>query len=319
MKKNILGKTGIEVSELCFGTLPMGPLQTNMPLEDGVNMLLLAMESGINFFDSAQLYQTYPYMLGAMKRFGSRSKDLILTSKSLDTSYEGMEKAVLEAIRELERDYIDIFFLHAGRSDENLFTEWEGAMECLIRCKEKGLIRAVGVAAHHVKATEKAAMHPDVDIVFPLINKKGVGIVGGSRDEMLAAMEIAHRKGKGQYAMKSLGGGCLINELPAAVNYVRDLSSVDAVAVGMVSNAELDMHLRIFNGETISKEEMAKLKTTKKLLVFELLCGGCGSCVEACPNQALSLKNGKASVDVEKCALCGYCTPACPELALRLR
>jgi len=319
MKKNILGKTGIEVSELCFGTLPMGPLQTHMPLEDGINMLLKAMESGINFFDSAQLYQTYPYLLGAMRRFGAASRDLILTSKSLDTSYEGMEKAVLEALKELERDYIDIFFLHAGRSDENLFTEWEGAMECLLRCKEKGLIRAVGVAAHHVKATEKAAVHPDVDIVFPLINKKGVGVIGGTRDEMLAAMDIAHSNGKGQYAMKSLGGGCLISELPAAVNYVRNLPSVDAVAVGMVSLGELDMQLRIFNGEEISSAEMAELKATKKLKIFDLLCGGCGSCVEACPNQALSLQNKKAAVDVTKCALCGYCTPACPELAIRLR
>ena len=44
MKYNILGRTGIKVSELCFGILPMGPLQADMPADEGGELLLSAME-----------------------------------------------------------------------------------------------------------------------------------------------------------------------------------------------------------------------------------------------------------------------------------
>ena len=55
MKYNILGRTGIKVSELCFGILPMGPLQADMPADEGGELLLSAMEQGITFFDTAQM------------------------------------------------------------------------------------------------------------------------------------------------------------------------------------------------------------------------------------------------------------------------
>ena len=61
MKYNMLGQTNIKVSELCFGTLPMGPLQANLPVEKGRELLLHAMDSGITFFDTAELYNNYPY------------------------------------------------------------------------------------------------------------------------------------------------------------------------------------------------------------------------------------------------------------------
>ena len=58
MKKGYLGKTGIEVTELCFGALPLGPLQSRMPEEQAVKLILAALNSGINFIDTAELYQT---------------------------------------------------------------------------------------------------------------------------------------------------------------------------------------------------------------------------------------------------------------------
>ena len=51
MKYNVLGNTGIRVSELCFGTLPMGPLQINMPLDEGADIIRKGLDSGINFLD----------------------------------------------------------------------------------------------------------------------------------------------------------------------------------------------------------------------------------------------------------------------------
>ena len=68
MKKNTLGSTGLKVSELCVGTLPMGPLQSNVPLDTGADILLAAMEGGVNFFDTAQMYKSYPYLKKASKQ-----------------------------------------------------------------------------------------------------------------------------------------------------------------------------------------------------------------------------------------------------------
>ena len=51
MKINQLGQTGILVSELCFGTLVMGPLQANLSIQDGSELLSFAFDLGINFFD----------------------------------------------------------------------------------------------------------------------------------------------------------------------------------------------------------------------------------------------------------------------------
>ena len=58
MEKVILGKTGIEVSKVGFGVLTMGASQMNLPLEDGSNLIEYAIERGINFFDTAEYYDT---------------------------------------------------------------------------------------------------------------------------------------------------------------------------------------------------------------------------------------------------------------------
>lgn len=47
-------------------------------------------------------------------------------------------------------------------------------------------------------------------------------------------------------------------------------------------------------------------------------CTGCGACVEACPVEALSLRDGKAEVDGDKCIDCGVCVGECPADAITL-
>jgi ferredoxin len=86
----------------------------------------------------------------------------------------------------------------------------------------------------------------------------------------------------------------------------------------MVSSEELELNLKIFNDEEIPKGLFTqKIKPSKRLFISSF-CKGCGTCVKTCPNNALSLKNGKAVVDHKLCILCGYCNPVCPEFAIRL-
>lgn len=316
MKKNILGSTGLLVSELCVGTLPMGPLQSNIALDAGSDILLKAMESGVNFFDTAQLYKSYPYLKKAARQYG---KEIVITSKSTAEDYRGMEDAIIEAMRELDRDYIDIFLLHAARADETIFEKRAGAIEALLKAKEKGHVRFAGISTHNAGLVGKAAQSPIFDVVYPLINKLGMGILGGGLREMLESIELLRKSGKGMYAMKVLAGGHLVSDILDAVSYARAIPGMHAVSVGVTTMEELNLQIRIFNDEEIDTSGLAALKAKKQLKIMPFLCIACGACVKACPNGALSIVDKVAAADPDKCVLCGYCTPNCPEFAIRLK
>ena len=317
MKKRTLGSTGLEVTELCVGTLPMGPLQANIPVEKGSEILLKAMESGVNFFDTAQMYRTYPYLLKALKQFGN-AKDIVIASKCAAPGYKEMEDAIEEAMRELGRDYIDIFHIHAARADETVFEQRAGAIEALLKAKEKGYVRFAGISSHHTGLISKAATVPELDIVFPIINKAGIGILGGGLPEMLQSIELVHKSGKGMYAMKALAGGHLVGEMLDAIAYVRAIPGLEVVSMGVVAMEELALQLRIFNDEKIDPASLAHLKASKQLKIVPSLCKPCGICATKCPNGAISMIDNFPVVDRVICVLCGYCTPTCPQFAIRL-
>jgi len=314
MKKASLGQTGIEVSELCFGVLPMGPLQAGLTLEAGAELIVSALNQGVNFLDTAELYRTYPYIRKALDNYAG---EVVIASKSAAETYEGMKKSIEDALEQLNRSFLDLFLIHAARDTAEVFEERRGALKCLKEYKAKGKIRAIGISTHSVEVVLKAAEHDDMEVIFPIINKMGLGIVGGSTDEMLQAIKKGKEAGKGIYAMKALAGGHLIGDVQGAINYVRNIEGICSVAVGMVKKAELDLNLKIFNDEDIPEELLLGGKKNKRLIV-SVFCKGCGSCVEACPNRALSLVNGKAEVNPQSCLLCGYCSPSCPEFALRV-
>jgi aryl-alcohol dehydrogenase-like predicted oxidoreductase len=315
MKYRNLGNTGLKVSEFCFGALPMGPLQSDIGVKEGGRLIRLALEHGVNFIDTAQLYKTYPHIRAALAGYSGR---VIINSKSAAIGYEEMETAVQEALRELGRDDIDMFLLHAARVQPDVFEKRVGAWECLQEYKRKGYIRAIGISTHNVTTVEAAALLPEVDIIFPLINHKGLGILEGNKETMLAAIDKASKAGKGLYAMKALAGGALLSELPQALEFTRNIPGIAAVALGVTTEAELLMDLKLFNEEALNEQELATLKNNKQL-IFMFFCRGCGACAEACVNGAITMVDGKPQVDTEKCVLCGYCTPHCPEFAIRLK
>ena len=81
MKKNIsdkvqLGKTGVRVSPVGCGVLPMGPGQLALPVEEGAKLICYALSKGINFIDTAQYYKTYPYIRRALEMLESRSAEV---------------------------------------------------------------------------------------------------------------------------------------------------------------------------------------------------------------------------------------------------
>ncbi len=315
----ILGKTGIEVSELCFGALPMGPLQKNIPATEGAEIILRALNGGVNFIDTAELYQTYEPIRLALKKAPCRP---VIVSKSSALDYAGMRKAMEEGLAALEIDYIDIFLLHAARvpEDENVFEKRSGAWQALLDCKKEGLIKAAGISTHSVPTVNVAANINEVDIVFPIINKNGTGILYGTVVEMEEAIKLCITRDKGVYFMKALGGGCLVKEYHEAVSFVRNISRVP-IAMGMVSLREVDYNLAYFKA---SPDEIAKLPELiieeKCFQIVDFLCKDCGSCIEACPNTAISKESQeiKPKINPDLCLRCGYCVGYCPQFAIRM-
>jgi len=315
MKKYSLGKTGIKVTELCFGALPIGPLQANISVEEGAELIRAALERGINFIDTAEAYKTYPHIKKALEGY---NKEVIIATKSSAETYKKMEQSIKNTLESLERTYLDIFLLHAARVTPSVFEERAGALQCLKDYKSKGIIRAIGISTHAVGAVRRAAEIKEIDIIFPIINKLGMGIIDGSVDDMVKAISEADKAGKGLYAMKALAGGHLIDQLEESFNFARNIQGINSIAVGMVNKEELEINLKIFNDEEISQELLTqKIKPGKRLFILSF-CKGCGTCVKTCPNNALTLENGKAVVNHKLCILCGYCNPVCPEFAIRL-
>lgn len=315
MEKRILGGTGISVSRLCFGALTIGPLQANLTLENGADIIARAIEKGVNFIDTAELYGTLPMIRRAM--FNTGKKDLVIATKSYAYSVETAEKSLKKALKEINRDYVDIFLLHEQESDLTLKGHWE-AVEYLIRMKEAGHIRAVGLSTHYIAAVKAANKVPEIEILHPLINVRGLGIQDGSAEEMIGHLKTAKASGKGIYGMKPLGGGNLIPHAAECLKWALGQDCLDSIALGMQYPEEVDANIAFFETGSFPESSTTALQSRKRRLLIHDWCCRCGSCVDRCKSHALILGEKKAEVDVEKCILCGYCSAACPSLCIKV-
>lgn len=273
-----------------------------------------AFDNGVNFVDTAKIYLNYPHIARAI---ADRPNEIIISTKSYDYQADQMRKSLHEALKELGRDYIDIFLLHEQESALTIRGHWE-ALEYLFRQREKGVVRAVGISTHHVAGVRAAAAVSELDVIHPLWNVAGFGIADGSAAEMMAAIREAYRAGKGIYAMKALGGGHLLGQRDAALQQALRIPEFSSVAVGMQSTLEVEYNTRLASGLGIPDGLREILARKPRRLLIEDWCLGCGECIKACRNGALQLIDGRAVVDPGRCRLCSYCAARCPEFCIKV-
>ncbi|PKM79751.1 MAG: aldo/keto reductase [Firmicutes bacterium HGW-Firmicutes-14] len=309
-----LGLTGITVSRLCFGVLTIGPLQAGLPVARGADIIRYAIDRGVNFMDTAQYYKTYPYIREALKGYRG---DVVIASKSYAYTRDMMAASVEEARKELDRDVIDIFLLHEQESELTLRGHWE-AFEYLLECKQKGIIRAAGISTHTVRGVRAACEIPEIDIIHPLYNIKGIGITDGTAGDMGKAMAEAVRNGKGIYGMKALGGGNLLSDVDTAVSFVLGNNNLASIAVGMKTEQEVTMNISLFEGRPVSKTVRDEVSLVPRTLHIEKWCSGCGKCITRCSAGALKIVDGRAVHDPQVCRLCGYCGPVCEDFCIKI-
>lgn len=315
MERRTLGRTGIKVSRMCLGTLTVGALQMRLPAEDGARLFERAFDMGINFFDSAKIYGTHEHLAHFLSRVPRG--DVVIATKSYDYTYDGMLESVEQALRELKTDYIDIYLMHEQESRATLKGHSE-AFSCLEDLKRKGVIRAIGVSTHACEVAEAAPELGFLDVLHPMFNHRGIGLIDdGGITRMEKAVEKAHKAGLGTYAMKVLGGGLMIDDITRSLFWATDKDYLDAIALGVANEKELELDAGMFNGRIPSCEEL-KTASKSKSIIIEQWCEGCGVCVAACRQGAIYISEGKARVDRTKCVLCGYCGRSCPGFHIRI-
>lgn len=324
MEKLLLGKSGICVSRLCFGSLTIGPLQASLTTDDGSNVIAHALDCGINFIDTAQYYNNYEYIRLALLK--TQKYNTVISSKTYAYNRKTAAVAIEEARNAIDRDYIDIFMLHEQESIYTLRGHCE-AIDYLFEMKERDIIRAVGVSMHHIAAVNGVCdtfyTYP-FDVIHPLFNMTGLGIADGDIGGMTSALCRAKTMGIGIFTMKALGGGHLFTDAGTAFDFVLDSVDnnnqplTDSVAVGMQSLDEVDANIEYFSKRSFSTEAEERLRIKQRRLHIESYCTGCGKCAERCGQKAISVINGRAVCDDSICVLCGYCSAVCPLFAIKV-
>ena len=149
MEYKVLGNTGVEVSELCLGTMTFGGPADE---KESASMFKLSRDAGINFFDCANVYESgrSEEILG--KLMANSREQLIITSKAYfptsdDVNDRGGTRkhimtAVNDSLRRLKTDYIDLYFLH--RFDD--FTPLEETLRALEDLVRHGKVLYLGAS-----------------------------------------------------------------------------------------------------------------------------------------------------------------------------
>lgn len=127
MQKVLFGKTGLSVSALGFGGIPL----IRLGQEKAGDVLRRAYEKGITFYDTANMYLDSEEKIGAAFR-GVRDK-VVIASKSLKRDAAGMAGHIDKSLRRLQTDYIDLYQLHqvSKEADWQAIMAPGGAMEAL--------------------------------------------------------------------------------------------------------------------------------------------------------------------------------------------
>lgn len=251
MQQVTLGSSGIEVSRLCIGTGTVGwngsSNQTRQLGTQGlIDLLCYAYDSGVRFWDTADQYGSHPHVREALRLLPR--DQVVVTTKTTSRTASGVRQDVERFLDELGTDYADIVLLHCLK-EHDWTTRYQDCMEALSACQAQGKIRAVGVSCHDFDAFKLAAATPWVEVVLARINYDGI-LMDASPAEVIPVMDEMSARGKGIYGMKVYGAGKLLHDRRRALEFVLNLSSVDAVVLGMENEAEVDENVELMEALT---------------------------------------------------------------------
>lgn len=258
-----LGKTNLEVNKIGFGALPIQ--RRNM--EDSIEILHRAYESGIDFYDTARFYTDSEEKLG--RAFEDVRENIYLASKTAAETPEDFWSDLETALKELRTDYLDLYQHH------NIsFCPKEGdeLAKAMAEAKEEGLIRHIGITTHKITFAHEAiesGLYETLQYPFSYL----------SGEEELKLVEKCKSLDVGFIAMKAMGGGLLKNS-KAAYAFMNQFDNVLPIW-GIQHMSELEEFLSYPGDLTLDWDLKAIIEKDKSELGDDF-CRGCGYCMP-CP------------------------------------
>lgn len=293
MKKNRLGTSDLIVGEIGLGCMSLGTDESKV-----IPLLHEALDLGINFLDTADIYDNGHNEELIGKAIQGRRSDVIIASKVGNTRVEGQEglvwnpskahimEAVKESLRRLQTDYIDLYQLHGGTMDDNI----DETIEAFAQLKREGLIREYGISSirpnvireyvdrsHIVSVMSQYSIldrRPEEE-VLPLLTQKGISsIVRGA----VASGALADgRKDKAQKGYLDISGEEVISlrqQLEpltqanrslsqTAIQYVLAHPAVAVLAAGASSSQQLSENVEAASSPALTDDELQMIRSIR--------------------------------------------------------
>ncbi|MBR2928800.1 MAG: aldo/keto reductase [Oscillospiraceae bacterium] len=312
-----LGRTGLRISRLGFGGIPIQRIDG----EKAKELLEAVRGAGINFIDTARGYTVSEELIGAAIE-GHRD-EFVLATKSMARDKASMAKDIEISLKNLRTDHIDLYQIHNCPPNqlEQVCSE-EGALAALLEAKAAGKIGHIGITAHSAETFKKALELDWVEtIMFPY------SIVETQGEELMAK---AKEKNIGFIDMKPMAGGA-IEDPGLAIRYICANANVSVVIPGMYSVEEVAQNAAAAeNTAPFTVEEIAAIEKIRSELgtTFCRRCGYCAPCSVGIniPNMFVFhgylsryglqdwAKDRYAAMPAKagNCVECGICETRCP-------
>ncbi|MBQ8837203.1 MAG: aldo/keto reductase [Clostridia bacterium] len=317
MRYITLGKTGLTISRIGFGGIPIQKIDAA-----GTRKLFLQMKAaGINFVDTARGYTVSESYIG--EAIDGMRGDFVLATKSMSRDKAGMAKDIDTSLANLRTDYIDLYQVHNPNMAqlEQVIGEG-GALEALIEAKAAGKIRHIGLTAHSLEVFEKALSLDWVEtIMFPY------NIVETQGEEL---MRKCTEKNIGFIAMKPLAGGAL-DDAALAMRFIANNPDVTVVIPGMAEEREIEQNISaVCDTTSLTAEENAKIEQIRNTLGTQFCrrCNYCAPCTVGINISSVFLfdgyltrydlsgwakeRYGAMEKKASDCIGCGICETRCP-------
>ena len=317
MEYRILGKTGLKVSRLGLGGIPIQRIDG----EGTKTLVREMMAQGVNYIDTARGYTVSEEYLGYALE-GIRDK-FILATKGRATTREDMKADIEKSLKNLRTDYIDLYQFHnPSMAALDAIIAPGGALEGMLEAKAAGKIGHIGATTHSLAVFDRLLELPWVEtIMFPY------NIVENQAQELI---ERCAEKNIGFICMKPLAGGA-IEDGTLALRYVAANEHVTEIIPGMADLQELEQNVRaISNPQPLTEEEQAAAQRVRDSLGTQFCrrCNYCAPCTVGIAIPSVFLfegylsryglegwareRYGTLAHTASACVGCGDCETRCP-------
>jgi aryl-alcohol dehydrogenase-like predicted oxidoreductase len=248
-----LGRSGVTVPLLGYGTAPLGKAQISR--EHAVRCLNHAIDRGVTYLDTSPGYGSEPH-LGAVMR--TRRDEVFLATKVDRRSADGVLDELKESLRKLQTDHVDLIQVHAVNAVADLEQALapDGAVAGLERARDEGLTRFIGITGHaRPEILGQALLRYGFDTVLCALGVADRLISGPETFVLPRAIE----RNAGVVAMKVMGHGTYPDRA-AALRYSLGLPGVSLAIVGMDAPEQIDENVAVAAAyEPLSAEELERL------------------------------------------------------------